>query len=111
MLAMALPIRQALVFASAHAVVTLCTTLYAFSAISAEFDHPEQPRSMTAKVAGRLADVLTVPGRFLWTTWASKNLPNAVEWLVFLANSVAWGLLIVVATAMLSGRSLRVRRP
>ncbi len=28
---------------------------------------------------------------YLWTSWASKNLPNLVEWLVFMGNSVLWG--------------------
>jgi len=28
----------------------------------------------------------------LWTTWASRNLPDALEWLLFLANSALWAL-------------------
>jgi hypothetical protein len=97
-------LRRALVFACAHALVTLCMMLYAFSATSAEFDNPDSPRSPIARAAGTLAEILILPGRLVWTAWASKNLPNAVEWVVFLANSSFWGLLIVGATARLSGR-------
>jgi uncharacterized membrane protein len=106
-----LPLRRVLVFACAHAVVTLCMTLYAFSASSAEFDNPDLPRSATAKAVGTLVNVLSLPGRLVWTTWASKNLPNAVEWVVFLANSLVWGLLIAAAATMLSGRPLKPPSP
>ena len=44
--------------------------------------------------AGIAADVLALPGYVLWTTGASKNLPNALEWLLFLANSALWGLVL-----------------
>jgi hypothetical protein len=77
---------------------------YAFSATSAEFDNPDSPRSPIARAAGTLAEILTLPGRLVWTAWASKNLPNAVEWVVFLANSAFWGLLIAGATGRLFGR-------
>ena len=101
---MALPLRRVLVFACAHALVTVGLALYAASASSAEFDNPDLPRSPTANAAGIISDVLILPGRLVWTTWASKNLPNAVEWVVFLANSALWGLLIVGAMGRLSGR-------
>jgi len=107
---MRLPLRQLLFFAGAHAVVTLCLMLYAFSAGMAEFDNPDLPHSATASTAGTLANVLMVPGRFAWTAWASKNLPNALEWMLFLANSVVWGVLLVGATALLRGRSRKVHR-
>jgi hypothetical protein len=100
-----------LIVACAHALVTLCMTLYAFSASSAQFDNPDLPRSSTAHAARAIASVLSLPGRLVWTTWASKNLPNAFEWLLFLANSVVWALLFVGGTALLPGRhSIAPRR-
>src|SRR4051812_8670132 len=77
MLAMRLPLRRLLLFAGAHAVVTLCLMLYAFSAGMAEFDDPDLPHSATARTAGTLAGVLLAPGRFVWTVSPTKNLPNA----------------------------------
>jgi hypothetical protein len=107
---MRLPLRQLLFFTGAHAVVTLCLMLYAFSAGMAEFDNPDLPHSATASTTGTLASVLMVPGRFAWTAWASKNLPNALEWILFLANSAVWGVLLVGATALLRGRFRKAHR-
>jgi hypothetical protein len=107
MLAMRLPLRRLLLFTGAHAVVTLCLMLYAFSAGMAEFDDPDLPHSGTGRTAGTVAGVLLAPGRFVWPT---KNLPNALEWVLFLANSVVWGVLLVGATALLQGQSRKVHR-
>ena len=54
-----------------------------------------------------LADVLMMPGLLLWTPWASKNLPNAVEWLLFVGNSAVWGFLISTIVGLVATR----RRP
>lgn len=50
--------------------------------------------SNRASYARLAVDILRFPGYPLWTPWASKNLPNVMEWLLFLANSVVWGLVI-----------------
>jgi hypothetical protein len=105
MLAMGLPVRRVLSFAFAHAVVTLCLLVYAFSVGMSEFDRPDLPGSATAKAAGTVAGVLMLPGRLVWTTWASKNLSNTLEWITFLANSVIWGALIVGVTVMFQAGS------
>jgi hypothetical protein len=87
--------KRVVLFACAHALVTLALSFYYTSAIT----EPVRPGSIPeisdrAAVAGLAADILMLPGYLLWTPWASKNLPNFVEWLLFLANSAVWGLLI-----------------
>jgi hypothetical protein len=87
--------KRIVVFACAHALVTLTLSFYYTSAMT----KPVLPGSMPeisnrASDAGLAADILMFPGYLLWTPWASKNLPNFMEWLLFLANSVVWGLVI-----------------
>ena len=90
-----------------HAIVTLALEMYAMTGSSRRFDGFAGPRGSAA--AGTVAAVLMSPGYVLWTTWASKNLPNAVEWLVYLANSALWGFLFSLAIAI-SARCLRLHR-
>ena len=105
MFAMRLPLRRVSLFAFTHAVVTLCLLGYAFGQGMVEFDNPDLPRSVAAETTAKVAGVLMLPGRLVWTAWASKNLSDAFEWVVFLANSVVWSVLIVGATAILPGWS------
>jgi hypothetical protein len=67
-----------------------------------QFDNPDTAPSRTADVAGVVAWFLLLPGRLLWTSWASQTLPNAVEWIAFLANSLAWSFAILGALALVS---------
>jgi hypothetical protein len=100
---MRLRARRVVLFTFLHAVLTLALSVYAMTA--GGIDHLEAPqRAASAEVA---ADVLMLPGQLLWTTWASKNLPNAVEWLLFLANSALWGLVLSAAMGMVSAGHIR----
>ena len=36
--------------------------------------------------------VLAAPLIYAWTPWASKNLPNTLEWVLVVCNSMLWGL-------------------
>lgn len=73
-----------------HAIVTLCLLVYTHHGSSLRFDGFQPPRGWAA--AGTASQILMMPGYLLWTTWASKNLPNALEGPLFLANSALWGL-------------------
>jgi hypothetical protein len=85
-------------FACLHAVLALGAVVYAMAASSAQFDNPDLPRMFGAGIAHATANMLTLPGRLLWTSWASQNLPNAIEWALFIANSVLWGAVAVALT-------------
>ena len=96
------------VFTCLHAIVTLVLVLYAGAGSSLRFDGFAAPRGSAA--AGTVAEVLMSPGYLIWTTWASKDLPNAVQWLVYLANSALWGVLSSIAIAKVSAQRLRANR-
>jgi hypothetical protein len=49
-----------------------------------------------------IGSLLLLPGRLAWTTWASKTLPNAVEWIIVLMNSLLWGLVMGTVAAGLT---------
>src|SRR5687767_6979620 len=89
-------------FTSLHAILALGAVLYAMAAGSAQFDNPDLPRMVGADIVEATANTLTLPGRLLWTSWASQNLPNVVEWVLFIANSVLWGALAVTLTNVVS---------
>lgn len=84
-----------------HALVTLGLFLYGFD-LSA-IDGVETPR--IKDLAFTAAGALMLPGRLLWTNWASKNLPNALEWILFVANSGLWGFLIAAVVERTSNRN------
>jgi len=84
-------IRLLVLFTCVHAALALGASFYAMAAGSARFDNPELPRTFGETAAGLVANVLMSPGRFVWTSWASRNLPNAVEWIVVIGNSALWG--------------------
>ena len=101
--------RRFLLFTFSHAALTIALTVYALSAAMAEFDHPERRPSQSAAVAGDVAGVLGSPLRLLWTSWASTNLPNALEWLWFLSNSALWGLGLTLLTCLRSNHYARTQ--
>ena len=102
--------KRVVLFACAHALVTLALSFYCASAVTAPVSPGSIPEiSGRASAAGLAADLFMFPGSLLWTPWASKNLPNFVEWLFFLANSVVWGLLIFAVVGFCQ-RLLRAAR-
>ncbi len=104
-------IRLLVLFTCVHGIVTLGAAVYAMTAASARFDNPELPRVFGETAAEWTAKVLMLPGRVVWTSWASKNLPNIVEWLLFLGNSALWGALGVIVTTVSAGRYRRLAAP
>ena len=96
-----------ILFTCAHVVLTISTMLYAMTADSARFDNPDQPRAFGAGAAHAAANVLMLPGRLVWTSWASKNLPNSIEWLVLMGNSVVWAAATVGVTTWIFGHRHR----
>lgn len=78
--------------------------MYAMAAGSAQFDDPDLPRMFGAGAAEATANLLTLPGRLLWTAWASRHLPSSVEWALFIGNSLLWGAAAAALTKAVSGR-------
>ena len=99
-------VRLFTLFTCAHAIFTLGCMFYSMD--FGRFDNPDLPQSFSVTAAGAAANVLMLPGLLIWTSWASKNLPNAVQWLLFIGNSALWGL---VGVALVNGwRRIRSSR-
>ena len=47
--------------------------------------------SLPANLLAGACKLLGLPAVALWTPWMSRNAPDAVEWLLFGANSLLWG--------------------
>lgn len=99
-------LKRSLAFTCLHAAATLVLSVYAMAATLARLDGNDV--STAAAAAGSAADVLMLPGSLLWTSWASKNLSNLLEWLLFIGNSALWGLVISAALAIIPSRSSSV---
>jgi uncharacterized membrane protein len=55
----------------------------------------EKPDVETPKITILLhltSSILMQPFKCILTPWMSKNMPNAIEWTLFMFNSVLWGL-------------------
>jgi hypothetical protein len=81
------------VFSCIHGLLAMALLLLSFGASSRRFD-TGAAETGGERAISRAADVLFLPGTLAWTKWASENLPNAIEGLVFAANSVLWGSVI-----------------
>lgn len=86
------------VFSSLHGLLAMAFLLLSFGATSRRFD-TGAGETRAERVISQASDVLFLPATLVWTKWASENLPNAVEWLVFAANSVLWGSVIALLVA------------
>ncbi|MEM8882833.1 MAG: hypothetical protein AAGD14_02040 [Planctomycetota bacterium] len=71
-----------------HFVLTLICVIVGFGEIWGE-------RTALQEVAMGVGEVLVRPGAWLWTRWASHNLPDILEWALVIANSFLWASVIV----------------
>jgi hypothetical protein len=78
-------------FSLIHFVILAVCFNFAFILGMDRFDAGITERSLIESVTETLTGVLSLPGRYLWTSWASKNLPNIFEWLLVVCNSLLWG--------------------
>jgi len=99
---------RTIVFSGVHAILTFALLLYGIHGSSLHFGGIEVPYDSVA--AGKAALLLMSPGAMLWTKWASEHLPTAVEWVVFLGNSVLWGLFFSTVVEMARRMRGRQRR-
>ena len=79
-------------FGIAHFLVLTVCFLTAFALSMERFDKGDAKESTAEYVAVSLTNILMAPGKYIWTPWASKNLHDAFEWLLVIANSALWGV-------------------
>src|SRR5688572_8033945 len=78
-------VRLLLVLTCVHFMVAMGSMMYAMAAGIARFHGPQSEPGVTEIAASLVGDVLLAPGLFIWSSWASQNLPNAFEWLLMVA--------------------------
>jgi len=83
-------LRNGVLFALLHLIVTLGLLVYAFSAGMGRFDNGV-PASTMEEVASWIVEVLIQPIGSLWLVLARMGIPGFLEWPFFLLNSLFWG--------------------
>ena len=86
--------KRAFGFGIAHFLVLTLCFLITFPLSMERFDKGDANKSAVEYVTGSLTNILMMPGKYIWTPWASKNLHNAFEWMLLVANSALWGIAI-----------------
>ena len=84
--------KRSLGFGFAHLFILIVCLIISFSLGMERFDTGEMDKTPIEFVTGSVTNILIVPGVYLWTPWASRNLPNIFEWLLFIGNSGLWGV-------------------
>jgi hypothetical protein len=84
-------VRISVVWAIVHFVLSIICLSVSFGASMEQFDNPEYSPSPIMDPLEFLAEILMQPGSSVWTSWMSRNMPDIVEWLIFMGNSVLWG--------------------
>ena len=84
--------KRAVGFGIAHFLVLTVCFLAAFTLGMERFDKGDANDSSAEYVTESLTNILMIPGKYIWTPWASKNLHNAFEWTLLVANSALWGI-------------------
>ena len=84
--------KRAIWFGIAHLIVLVACYFAAFTLSMERFDKYDAQVSAVEYVSASLSEILMFPGRYIWTSWASKNLHNAFEWMLLIANSSLWGV-------------------
>ena len=86
--------KRTIVFSCIHFTVLTICLITSFSLGMSRFDTGDMNESIIEIVTGAITNTLIVPANYLWTPWASKNLPDFIEWILFLSNSVLWGYVV-----------------
>jgi hypothetical protein len=84
--------KRAAGFGIAHFILLVACYLTSFTLAMERFDTHDGNTSTVEYVTVSLTEVLMSPGKYLWTSWASKNLHDAFEWVLLTANSALWGI-------------------
>ena len=85
--------KRIFLFSITHMAVLFFLLLVSFTAGMDEFDGKREMTSFE-RVCGNAAEILMSPAYLFWNSWASRNVPDVVEQLLFLMNSLVWGTAI-----------------
>ena len=91
---MKITIKRTITFSCIHFTVLIICFITSFSLGMSRFDAGDMNENIIETVTGVITNILIIPANYLWTPWASKNLPNFIEWILFLSNSILWGYVV-----------------
>ncbi|MDP7036197.1 MAG: hypothetical protein QF752_17085 [Planctomycetota bacterium] len=84
------PWRRVILLGIFHGTVTLVLIGYSFGSSMENFEGNRSPEPLD-RIVETLVEILVFPLSQLWNPWLSSNLPDALEWIAFLGNSLLWG--------------------
>ncbi len=85
-----------ILIALVHFVLSFGSLLISISSGLDAFDNPDYQRPLTENIINIIAYILMLPFYLIWSPWMSKHLPDFVEWILFLSNSLLWGFVIAL---------------
>ena len=90
-----------------HFVLAMVLIMVALGSTMEAFDNPDSQPPVIGNLAGWMVRILMQPVRSLWTSWMSKNMPDVVEWIFCMGNSLLWGFIIAL---LINVRSLATKK-
>jgi hypothetical protein len=84
--------KRAAGFGIAHFILLVACYLTSFTLAMERFDAHDAKTSTVEYVTVAFTDVLMSPGKYLWSSWASKILHDGFEWVLLIASSALWGI-------------------
>ena len=76
-----------------HFGILVILFIISFSAGMDEFDGKREITEFE-RLSGIITEILMSPVGLLWNSWASKNIHDVIENILFIANSFIWGVSI-----------------
>lgn len=89
-------VKRTVIFGIIHLLVLAMCFLAAFTLSMERFDTGNASQSTAEYITGLVTNILMAPGKYVWTSWSSKNLHNAFEWLLVIVNSGLWGMVLAI---------------
>ena len=86
----------AIILAVVHFILSIVTIGVSFVSGMDSFDNPDYRPSGVEKIFKIVAYILILPLYLIWSPLMSKHLPDIVEWILFLSNSLLWGFVIAL---------------
>ena len=85
--------KRVAIFSFIHLGILLVFFIISFSAGMDEIDGKGKITAFE-EISKKITVVLMSPVSLLWNSWASKNIHDGIEFVLFILNSVLWGAAI-----------------
>ena len=85
--------KRIVIFSLIHLGVLIAFFAVSFSAGMVKFDGKGEITTFE-EISQKITVILMSPMYLLWNSWASKNIHDGIEFVLFILNSVLWGAAI-----------------